>query len=84
MSGLRSTYADLHTGEHGYREIFPVYGQLGSMTAPAAAAFAEDVKIEGTDYYPIPTAEVPVTNPHRDDPMLKRPALCGLQRLLSR
>ncbi|NMD42754.1 MAG: serine--tRNA ligase, partial [Firmicutes bacterium] len=61
---------DLHTGEHGYREIFPPFlVNSGSMTGTGQLPkFAEDAfKIEGTDYYLIPTAEVPVTNLHRDE-----------------
>ncbi|MGI6614562.1 MAG: serine--tRNA ligase [Dethiobacteria bacterium] len=61
---------DLHTGEHGYREIFPPFlVNSGSMTGTGQLPkFAEDAfKIEGADYYLIPTAEVPVTNLHRDE-----------------
>lgn len=56
---------DLHTREHGYTEIFPPFmvnssSMVGTGQLPK---FAEDMfKIEGTDYYLIPTAEVPVTN----------------------
>lgn len=61
---------DLHTGEHGYREIFPPFlVNSGSMTGTGQLPkFAEDAfKVEGADYYLIPTAEVPVTNLHRDE-----------------
>lgn len=61
---------DLHTGEHGYREIFPPFlVNSSSMTGTGQLPkFAEDAfKIEGADYYLIPTAEVPVTNLHRDE-----------------
>ena len=67
---LISFMLDLHTGEHGYREIFPPFlVNSGSMTGTGQLPkFAEDAfKIEGTDYYLIPTAEVPVTNLHRDE-----------------
>ncbi len=56
---------DLHTREHGYIEVFPPFmvnssSMVGTGQLPK---FAEDMfKIEGTDYYLIPTAEVPVTN----------------------
>ena len=56
---------DLHITEHGYVEILPPYmvnsgSMLGTGQLPK---FAEDMfKVEGTDYYLIPTAEVPVTN----------------------
>ncbi|NTW04971.1 MAG: serine--tRNA ligase [Peptococcaceae bacterium] len=56
---------DLHTREHGYQEIFPPFlVNSASMTGTGQLPkFAEDMfKVEGTDYYLIPTAEVPVTN----------------------
>jgi seryl-tRNA synthetase len=58
-------FLDTHTGEHGYLEIFPPYmvnsnSMRGTGQLPK---FKEDMfHIEGTDYYLIPTAEVPVTN----------------------
>ena len=61
---------DVHTQEHGYTEIFPPYivnkdSMLGTGQLPK---FAEDMfKLEGMDYYLIPTAEVPVTNYHRGE-----------------
>ncbi|NLC12339.1 MAG: serine--tRNA ligase [Firmicutes bacterium] len=61
---------DLHTKEHGYTEIFPPFlvhrhSMIGTGQLPK---FAEDAfKVEGTDYYLIPTAEVPVTNLHREE-----------------
>jgi len=61
---------DLHTVEHGYREMLPPFmansaSFIGTGNLPK---FEEDLfKIEGTDYYLIPTAEVPVTNIHRDE-----------------
>jgi len=61
---------NLHTGEHGYREIYVPYivnreSLYGTGQLPK---FAEDLfKLEGEqDYYLIPTAEVPVTNIARD------------------
>ena len=56
---------DIQTREHGYREVLPPFmanstSFFGTGNLPK---FAEDLfKIEGTDYYLIPTAEVPVTN----------------------
>jgi len=56
---------DLHTKEHGYQEVVPPFlanstSLFGTGNLPK---FANDLfKIEGTDYYLIPTAEVPVTN----------------------
>ena len=61
---------DLHIGEHGYREVFPPFMvNAVSMTGTGQLPkFAEDAfKLEGTDYYLVPTAEVPVTNLHRDE-----------------
>ena len=58
---------DLHTNEHGYREVLPPFmvnsrAMTGTGQLPK---FAEDLfKVEGTDYWLIPTAEVPVTNLH--------------------
>ena len=56
---------DLHINEHGYQEVIPPYmanstSLFGTGNLPK---FANDLfKVEGTDYYLIPTAEVPVTN----------------------
>lgn len=61
---------DLHAEEHGYEEMLPPYiVNRDSMTGTGQLPkFAEDVfKLEGTDYFLIPTAEVPVTNYHRDE-----------------
>jgi seryl-tRNA synthetase len=61
---------DLHTSEHGYREVLPPYivnseSLVGTGQLPK---FGEDLfKLEGHDYYLIPTAEVPVTNLHRQE-----------------
>ncbi len=61
---------DLHINEHGYREVLPPFMvNRDVMTATGQLPkFEEDLfKIEGTDYYLVPTAEVPVTNIHRDE-----------------
>lgn len=61
---------DLHTTENGYTEVLPPFlVNRESMTATGQLPkFAEDLfKIEGMDYFLIPTAEVPVTNIHRDE-----------------
>ncbi len=61
---------DLHTREHGYREILPPFmvnsaSLYGTGNLPK---FAGDLfKLEGFDYYLIPTAEVPVTNIFREE-----------------
>jgi seryl-tRNA synthetase len=61
---------DLHTSEHGYTEIFPPFiANQDSMTGTGQLPkFEEDMfKLEGKDYYLIPTGEVPVTNLYRDE-----------------
>ena len=61
---------DLHTSDHGYMEVLtPFMVNSESMTGTGQLPkFAEDLfKIDGMDYYLIPTAEVPVTNIHRDE-----------------
>ncbi len=61
---------DLHINERGYREVLPPFMvnrdvMTGTGQLPK---FEEDLfKIEGTDYFLIPTAEVPVTNIHREE-----------------
>jgi seryl-tRNA synthetase len=61
---------DVHTREHGYTEVLPPFmankdsfygtGQLPKFEADL-------FHLEGTDYYLVPTAEVPVTNLYRDE-----------------
>ncbi|MFH7320489.1 serine--tRNA ligase [Desulfurivibrio sp. D14AmB] len=61
---------DLHTEKHGYREVLPPFlVNSASMTATGQLPkFATDLfRVEGTDLWLIPTAEVPVTNIHRDE-----------------
>jgi len=61
---------DLHIREHGYEEVFPPFlvhrdSMVGTGQLPK---FEEDVfKVEGTDFFLIPTAEVPVTNLYREE-----------------
>ena len=63
-------YLDLHTSQHGYTEFFPPFivnadSMQGTGQLPK---FAEDMfKLQGMDMYLIPTAEVPITNLHRDE-----------------
>jgi len=67
---LISFMIDLHTQEHGYTEFFPPFivnkeSMIGTGQLPK---FAEDMfKLEGYEYYLIPTAEVPITNFHRGE-----------------
>ena len=61
---------DIHTEEHGYTEVLPPFlVNSDSMTGTGQLPkFKEELfKIEGWDFYLIPTAEVPVTNIHRDE-----------------
>ena len=70
IRGLMNLMLDIHVNEHGYQEIWPTFLVNGdSMLATGQLPkFAADVfKIEGQDLYLIPTAEVPVTNLHRDE-----------------
>ncbi|MEH7087303.1 serine--tRNA ligase, partial [Neobacillus drentensis] len=61
---------DLHSDQHGYEEVLPPYivnrdSLIGTSQLPK---FEEDLfKLRDTDYYLIPTAEVPVTNIHREE-----------------
>jgi len=61
---------DVHTQHHGYTEVLPPFmansdSFYGTGQLPK---FKEDLfHLEGTDYYLVPTAEVPVTNLHRDE-----------------
>ncbi len=67
---LISFMLDLHVDEHGYKEILPPYMvNRASMTGTGQLPkFEEDAfLIENEDYFLIPTAEVPVTNLHRDE-----------------
>ena len=67
---LISFMLDLHTGDHGYTEILPpVIVNRQSMTGTGQLPkFEEDAfKIENSDYFLIPTAEVPVTNLHSNE-----------------
>jgi seryl-tRNA synthetase len=61
---------DVHTQEHGYTEVQPpVLVNSASMTGTAnLPKFGADAfKVEGHDLWLVPTAEVPVTNYHRDE-----------------
>jgi seryl-tRNA synthetase len=61
---------DIHTIEHGYKETLPPFiVNRNSMTATGQLPkFEEDLfKIKGTDYFLIPTAEVPLTNIYNNE-----------------
>ena len=61
---------DVHTEQHGYTEVLPPFivnsaSLYGTGNLPK---FGDDLfKLENTDYWLIPTAEVPVTNLYRDE-----------------
>ncbi|AEV66771.1 serine--tRNA ligase [Acetivibrio clariflavus] len=66
---LMNFMLDLHTSKHGYIEVFPPFmvhrnSMIGTGQLPK---FEEDAfKVANTDYFLIPTAEVPVTNMYRE------------------
>ncbi|CAM4524246.1 seryl-tRNA synthetase [Paenibacillus endophyticus] len=67
---LISFMMDLHSDKHGYEEVLPPYivnrdSLIGTGQLPK---FEEDLfKISDSEYFLIPTAEVPVTNLHREE-----------------
>ena len=68
---------DLHTGEHGYKEMIPpTLVNRDALTATGnLPKFEEDLfRIDSPEYFLIPTAEVPLTNVHREE-VLEREAL---------
>ncbi len=71
---LANFMLDLHTRQHGYQEVLPPFlahrrSFLGTGNLPK---FEEDLfHIADSDYYLVPTAEVPVTNIHRDEILLE-------------
>jgi seryl-tRNA synthetase len=67
---LISFMLDVHTREHGYNEIFPPFMvHRDSMIGTGQLPKFEDeaFKVSNTEYYLIPTAEVPVTNLYRSE-----------------
>ncbi|MBH0203186.1 MAG: serine--tRNA ligase, partial [Nitrospira sp.] len=61
---------DLHTTQHGYREVIPpLMVNRASMTGTGQLPKFEDdlFRMKDEDYFLIPTAEVPVTNLHREE-----------------
>ena len=61
---------DIHVGKHGYLEVLPPFiantdSFIGTGNLPK---FEEDLfKLKDTDYFLVPTAEVPVTNINREE-----------------
>ncbi len=67
---LMNFMLDLHTEQHKYVEMLPPFMvNRESMTGTGQLPKFEDdlFHVEGPDYFLIPTAEVPVTNIHRDE-----------------
>jgi seryl-tRNA synthetase len=61
---------DVHSREHGYTEVLPpfIVNSASLYGTGQLPKFADDLfKLEKTDYWLIPTAEVPVTNLFRDE-----------------
>jgi seryl-tRNA synthetase len=61
---------DLHTSEHGYREVLPPFmvNRSAMMGTGQLPKFEDDLfRLPDEDYFLIPTAEVPVTNLHREE-----------------
>ena len=70
VRALAGFMLDLHTREHGYLEVAPPYlVSRASLTGTGQLPkFAEEVyAVPADDLFLIPTAEVPVTNIHRDE-----------------
>ncbi|MHB8841971.1 MAG: serine--tRNA ligase [Candidatus Aquicultor sp.] len=67
---LLNLMLDMHTAKHGYTEVFPpiLVNSASLIGTGQLPKFKEDLfKVEDEDLYLIPTAEVPVTNIHRDE-----------------
>ncbi|MBA2292852.1 MAG: serine--tRNA ligase [Gemmatimonadales bacterium] len=70
VRGLANFMLDLHTGEHGYVEVQPPYlVNRASLTGTGQLPKFEDdlYRTGGEEFFLIPTAEVPITNIHRDE-----------------
>ena len=70
VRGLVNFMLDLHTAEHGYTEVFPPFlGNRDAMTGTGQLPKLEEDMYElgRDDLFLIPTAEVPLTNMHRDE-----------------
>jgi seryl-tRNA synthetase len=67
---LISFMLDVHTRRHGYTEVLPPFmvNSTSLMGTGQLPKFKSDLfKLEGWDYYMVPTAEVPVTNIHMNE-----------------
>ncbi len=71
---LANFMLDVHTREHGYTEIFPpfIVNSATLFGTGQLPKFKEDLfKLEGSDYWLIPTAEVPLTNLYAGEVLLE-------------
>lgn len=65
-------FLDTHVDKHGYKEILPPFmvnrdSMIGTGQLPKFEEDAYKVAGDGKDYFLVPTAEVPITNMHRDE-----------------
>jgi seryl-tRNA synthetase len=69
VRALASFLLDLHSREHGYREVLPPYvvGRQAMIGTGQLPKFEDDMYRTSDDLFLIPTAEVPVTNIYRDE-----------------
>ena len=61
---------DLHTGEHGYIEMIPpfIVNRASLVGTGQLPKFEQDLfRLQGFEYFLVPTAEVPLTNLHREE-----------------
>lgn len=61
---------DIHTTKHGYKEVLPpfIVNRESITNTGQLPKFEEDLfKLQGWDFFLIPTAEVPVTNIHQNE-----------------
>src|SRR5918996_4953849 len=66
---------DLHTGAHGYQEVLPpfIVNEAALVGTAQLPKFRDQLfKLEGYDWYLVPTAEVPVTNIYRGEVLAEK------------
>jgi len=67
---LMNFMLDLHTEKHGYQEVLPPFlaNRRSFMSTGNLPKFEDDLfSIKDTEYFLVPTAEVPVTNIHQEE-----------------
>ncbi len=67
---LINFFLDTHTAQHGYTEVLPPFiaNRTSFVGTGQLPKFEEDMfKLEGFEYFLVPTAEVPVTNIHQNE-----------------